>query len=76
MKQPLTTESKEVIHLHPLNQKARDVLEQISAAFDDPESLIYTLTRAALIPNTSPCIKWSSANRFLVALHGTSDARG
>lgn len=62
--------------MHPLNQKARDVLEQISAAFDDPESLIYTLTRAALIPNTSPCIKWSSANRFLVALHGTSDARG
>ncbi|NLH51007.1 MAG: ArdC family protein [Myxococcales bacterium] len=62
--------------MHPLNQKARDTLDQITAAFDDPEHLIDTLTRAALIPNTSPCIKWSPANRFLVALHGTSDARG
>ena len=62
--------------MHPLNQKARSVLDQITAAFENPESLIDTLTRAALIPNNSPCIKWSSANRFLVALHSTSDARG
>jgi len=62
--------------VRPLNQKARSVLEQITAAFEEPESLIDTLSRAAQIPNTSPCIKWSPANRFLVALQGTSDARG
>ncbi len=62
--------------MHPLNQRARSVLEQIAAAFEEPEGLIDTLTRAAQIPNTSPCIKWSPANRFLVALQGTSDARG
>ena len=62
--------------MHPLNQKARNVLDQITAAFENPENLVDTLTRAALIPNTSPCIKWSPANRFLVALHSTSDARG
>lgn len=62
--------------MHPLNQRAREVLDQIAAAFDDPESLVDTLTKAALIPNTSPCIKWSPTNRFIVAMKGTSDARG
>jgi hypothetical protein len=53
--------------VRPLNQKAQSVLEQITAAFEEPESLIDTLTRAAQIPNTSPCVKWSPANRFLVS---------
>jgi hypothetical protein len=62
--------------MHPLTEKAREVLNRLVEAFDQPETLVDTLARAALIPNTSPCIKWSPCNRFLVALRGTSDARG
>ena len=59
-----------------LTAKAREVVDRLVAAFDDPEKLVDTITRAALIANTSPCMKWGPTNRFLVALHGTSDARG
>ena len=62
--------------MHTLTHKAREVVDRLVAAFDAPEKLIDTITRAALIPNTSPCVKWGPINRFLVALHGTSDARG
>ena len=59
-----------------LTAKAREVVDRLVAAFDEPEKLVDTIARAALIPNTSPCMKWGPTNRFLVALHGTSDARG
>ena len=59
-----------------LTAKAREVVDRLVAAFDAPETLIDTITRAALIPNTSPCVRWGPTNRFLVALAGTSDARG
>ena len=62
--------------MKPLNEKARSVLDKLISAFDNPEQLIDTLTRASLIPNNSPCIKWSAHNRFIVALHETGDARG
>lgn len=59
-----------------LNQKARVVLDKLIEAFENPEQLVDTLVRATLIPNNSPCRKWSPQNRFIVALHGTGDARG
>ena len=62
--------------MKPLNQKARNVLDNLIEAFENPEQLVDTLARATLIPNNSPCIKWSPHNRFIVALHGTGDARG
>ena len=60
----------------PLNQKARAVLDKLIDAFENPEQLVDTLARASLIPNNSPCRKWSPHNRFIVAIHGTGDARG
>ena len=62
--------------MKPLNQKARVILDKLIEAFENPECLIDTITRATLIPNNSPGIKWSPHNRFIVALHGTGDARG
>lgn len=62
--------------MKPLNQKARAVLNKLVSAFDNPKQLVDTLARATLIPNNSPCRKWSPQNRFIVALHGTGDARG
>ena len=62
--------------MKPLNQKARAVLDKLIAAFENPEQLVDTLARATLIPNNSPCRKWSPQNRFIVAIHGTGDARG
>ena len=62
--------------MKPLNQKARGVLDKLISAFDNPEQLVDTITRATLIPNNSPCRKWSPHNRFIVAIHGTGDARG
>jgi hypothetical protein len=62
--------------MKPLNQKARAVLDKLIEAFDNPEQLVDTLARATLIPNNSPCRKWSPQNKFIVALHGTGDARG
>jgi len=62
--------------MHPLTAKARRVLDSLVDAFDCPEVLVDTLARATLIPNSSPCRKWSPANRILTALHGTGDARG
>ena len=62
--------------MKPLNQKARAVLDKLIEAFENPEQLVDTITRATLIPNNSPRIKWSPHNRFIVALHGTGDARG
>ena len=62
--------------MKPLNQKARTVLDNLIEAFDNPKTLVDTITRATLIPNNSPCRNWSPANRFIVALHGTGDARG
>ena len=54
--------------MKPLNQKARAVLDKLFAAFEEPEQLVDTLARATLIPNNSPCWKWSPHNRFIV--HG------
>ena len=62
--------------MRPLTQAARRVVDQLVAAFENPETLVDTVAAATLIPNNSPCMAWSPANRFLVALHGTSDARG
>jgi len=62
--------------MKPLNQKARSVLDKLISAFENPEQLVDTLARATLIPNNSPCIKWSPHNRFITALSGTGDARG
>ena len=62
--------------MYALTHKAREVVDRLVTAFDEPEKFIDTITRAVLIPNTSPCMKWGPTNRFLVALHGTSDARG
>ena len=62
--------------MKPLNSKARFVLDKLIEAFDNPDMLVDTITRATLIPNNSLCIKWSPHNRFIVALHGTGDARG
>lgn len=62
--------------MRPLTEKARSVIDQLVKAFDTPESLVDTITRATLIPNNSPCVKWGPYNRFIVALRGTSDARG
>jgi len=59
-----------------LSQKAREVLDRLTTAFDHPEDLIDTIAKATLIPNTSPCVRWAPSNRFLVAFAGTSDARG
>ena len=59
-----------------LSAAARVAIDRIVDAFDEPETLVDTVVRAALIPNTSPCVKWGPVNRFLVALAGTSDARG
>lgn len=62
--------------MRPLTEKARSVIDQLVEAFDTPEKLVDTITRATLIPNNSPCTKWGPYNRFIVALRGTSDARG
>lgn len=62
--------------MHGLSDNARAAIDRIVKAFDTPETLIDTVARASLIPATSPCAKWGPINRFLVALHGTSDARG
>ena len=62
--------------MKPLNQKARNVLDKLVSAFENPETLVDTLARATLIPNNSPCRKWSPHNRFIVAINGTGDARG
>ena len=62
--------------MKPLNQKARSVLDKLIEAFDNPEKLVDTIARATLITNNSPCSNWSPHNRFIVALHGTGDARG
>jgi len=59
-----------------LNEKAKETLEKIQNAFETPEVLVDTLANASLIPFDSPCAKWSPVNRFMVALNGTSDARG
>ena len=59
-----------------LSVAARAAIDRIVDAFDKPETLVDTVVRAALIPNTSPCTRWGPVNRFLVALAGTSDARG
>ena len=50
--------------MKPLNQKARAVLDKLIEAFENPECLIDTITRATLIPNNSPCIKWSPHTRL------------
>jgi hypothetical protein len=62
--------------MRPLTDKARCALDLILEAFDSPEKFVDTLARATLIPNNSPCARWGPYNRFLVALRGTSDARG
>lgn len=62
--------------MKPLNEKARSVLDKLIEAFEYPEQLIDSLVRTTFIPNNSPCRKWSPQNRFIVALHGTGDARG
>jgi hypothetical protein len=62
--------------MYPLTQKAKGVVDRLVEAFDSPEILVDTITRATLIANNSPCMKWSFTNRFIVALHGTGDARG
>lgn len=62
--------------MRPLTEKARSVIEQISRAFDSTEKLVDSISHATLIPNTSPCAKWGPYNRFIVAMRGTSDARG
>ena len=59
-----------------MSAAAHAAIDRIVGAFDDPEKLVDTVVRAALIPNTSPCTKWGPTNRFLAALAGTSDARG
>ena len=62
--------------MRPLDKRAREAVDRLVSAFDDPEMLIDSITRAGQIPNNSPCRKWSQCNRFLVALSGTGDARG
>lgn len=62
--------------MHTLGQKSREIVARLAAAFDSPETLIDTITAATLIPNNSPCAQWGPYNRVLVALRGTSDARG
>lgn len=62
--------------MYPLTQKANETVNKLIDAFDSPKTLVDTITKATLIPNNSPCIKWSPHNRFFVALHGTGDARG
>lgn len=62
--------------MHPLNKRAREAVDRLINAFNEPEKLVDTVARAALIPNNSPCRKWSPSNRFLIALAGTGDARG
>ena len=62
--------------MRPLTKKAREALDSITAAFDDPERLVDTIKAATLIPNDSPCRAWSRCNRFLVALSGSGDCRG
>ena len=59
-----------------LSAAARAAIDRIVDGFDEPERLVDTVARAALIPNTNPCTNWGPVNRFLVALAGTSDARG
>lgn len=62
--------------MRPLTEKARSVINQLVEAFETPEKLVDTITKVTLIPNNSPCTKWGPYNRFIVALRGTSDARG
>ncbi len=62
--------------MKPLGEKAKQTLDRIAAAFDNPADLVDTIKRAALIPNDSPCAKWSYFNRILTAFAGTGDARG
>jgi len=62
--------------MNPLNTRARETVDRLISAFDDPSLFVDTITKATLIPNNSPCRKWSPSNRFLTALAGTGDARG
>ena len=62
--------------MNPLTKKAKSAIDRLTAGFDSPEKLIDTLSKATLIPNNSPCVNWGPYNRILVALRGTSDARG
>src|SRR5262245_20068931 len=56
---------------------ASTAAEAIVEAFANPTSLPKPLAQMFLDRNDdTPCSKWSWRNRFLVALHGFSDARG
>lgn len=55
----------------------RDVAERIVNAFKDPEQLPKALAPIFIHRNDDvPCRKWSWHNQLLVALTGTTDARG
>ena len=54
---------------------ANETLSRVVASFSE-NTFAETLAKQLIIAPELPCANWSLCNRFIMALHGTGDARG
>jgi hypothetical protein len=60
-----------------ISDKAHGVLQELLGLFQEPEKLVGVISEAYIpdVDPDKPMNRWSLANRMMVVLHGTGDAR-